>query len=386
MASVRERQSKTGERTWAVLYRQGGKQTSKTFETPKAAEGFKVLIDQFGVDQALRLLSEQAETGGVTVRELAARWLEWKAGQITDRSAQDYRRDYENWIDPFFGHRLASYVTESDVQAWVDNNLRPRLGPKSVGDKHAILYGIFKWASARTRAIVAHNPCQETQLPKKKKTPIKGLTVAEWLALREAFYRVNEDAADLALFMASTGWRIGEATALMAREVEDDERMYVTISHVNRKGVGVVPGAKSDAGFRRIDVSADCARMLRRRLIGLGPNEFVFTNAASPTGLWEPSTFRRRYWSKAVELAGLSHRKPTPHWLRHTHVMLCHAAGMSLPEIQRRIGHEHISTTIDVYGRKLGEASVSVMGNLDALLTGGDRAIVAGEVVQGELA
>lgn len=388
MASIRERTSKaTGERTWAVLYRIGGAQKSKTFETAKAAADFKVLVDQFGPDQALKLYAEQGEaTAGKSLRDVALQWLEHKAHDLTPRAAADYRRDYENWIDPYLGHRVAANIDETDVQDWVDKRLRPRLGPKSVGDKHAILHGIYKWASAQTRRIVPRNPCKETELPKKVKTSVKGLTITEWLALREALYRVNEDAGDLALFMASTGWRIGEATALMVRNVEEAERMYVDVSHVNRKGQGVVAGAKSEAGFRRIDVSEDCARMIRRRLVGLGPNDYVFTNAASPTGLWEPSTFRRRYWSKAVALSGLADRKPTPHWLRHTHVMLCHAAGMSLPEIQRRIGHEHISTTIDVYGRKLGEAPPEVMSKLDALLTGGGVRVVAGEVVEGELA
>ncbi|MBO9523900.1 MAG: site-specific integrase [Nocardioidaceae bacterium] len=385
MASIRENRPKTAEPTWSVLYRHGNKQASKTFDNPSDARDLKVLIDQFGADEAFRMRAERAAPQGITVRDLAERWLEYKKRDLTPRAAADYRRDYYNWLDPFFGHRAAAYITEADVQTWVDRDLSRRLGAKSVGDKHAILHGMFKWASARTRGIVPHNPCKETELPKKVKTSVKGLTMAEWLALREAFYQVNEDAADLALFLASTGWRIGEATALMVRNVEDEGRMYVDVSHVNRKGSGVVAGAKSEAGFRRIDVSAECARMLRRRLIGLGPNDYVFTNSASPTGLWEPSTFRRRYWAKAVRLAGLGDRKPTPHWLRHTHVMLCHTAGMSLPEIQRRIGHEHISTTIDVYGRKLGEAAPEVMDRLDDLLSGHGRQVVAGSVIAPEL-
>ena len=40
---------------------------------------------------------------------------------------------------------------------------------------------------------------------------------------------------------------------------------------------------------------------------------------------------------KIVAAAGLADRKPTPHWLRHTHVAVCHAAGMSLAEIQREV-------------------------------------------------
>lgn len=380
MASVRERESKGGERTWAVLYRHGGQQRSRTFSNPKDADDLRELLDRFGPDRTFKMLAEQTAERGITVRELAEKFFGYKEGEITARSLADYRRDYENWIDPFFGHRAAAFVTEIDVQEWVERDLRRKLGAKSIGDRHALLHGIFKYGAAKTRGLVPHNPCTETQLPDKGDTPPKGLRPAEWYALRDAFYQVDEDAADLALFMASTGWRIGEATALTMRNVEDSDRLWVDMTQVNRKGMGVVPGAKSEAGFRRIDVSAECAQMIRRRLIGKGPNELVFTNDASPTGLWEPSTFRKRYWAKAVKLAGLEDRKPTPHWLRHTHVALCYAAGMGLPEIQRRIGHEHIETTIDVYGRRLGQAPTDVMDRLDRIISG--NVPIQGEVVR----
>lgn len=379
MASIRERSRTGSETVWQVLYRHGKRQASKTFATPKAAADFKALLDLLGPDRALRALAEDAPQVGPTVAELAARWFEAKTRDLTPRALADYRRDYDNWIDPFFGHRAAAFVTETDVQAWVDRDLA-QLSPKTVADRHALLHGIFKWAAARKRALVPHNPCTETELPKRHRKPPKGLTMPEWLALKEAAYRVDTDAADLILFLASTGWRIGEATALMGFAVEDGPTMYVTMTHVNRKGEGVVEGGKSDAAARRIRMLPECAAMIRRRLVGKAPGDYVFTNPHSPTGLWEPSTFRTRWWRKAVDAAGLTDRNPTPHWLRHTHVMLCHAAGMSLPEIQRRLGHADIKTTINVYGRMIDDMTEDVAGRLDAMLSGRNVA-VHGEVI-----
>lgn len=43
-------------------------------------------------------------------------------------------------------------------------------------------------------------------------------------------------------------------------------------------------------------------------------------------------------------------RRPRIHDLRHTHVSWLIAAGVPLPAIQRRLGHESITTTIDRYG------------------------------------
>lgn len=378
MASVRVRNG-----TYSVLYRHGGKQASRTFETEAAAVRVRDLIDALGPDRALAALADELTHHGPTLHDLAQDWLASKKRDLTTRVYNDYVRDYTNWIDPFFGHRAAESISEGDVQHWVDRNLAPRLSPKTVADRHALLHGIYKWASARKRAHVARNPCLETDLPKRTRKPPKGFTMPEWLTLRAAAYRVDLDAADLIVFMAATGWRIGEATALMVMGVEDDgARMYVTMTHVNRKGDGVVAGGKSMAANRRISVSSECATVIRRRLIGLAPTDYVFTNPHSPTRLWDPSAFRKSWWKKTVAEAGLTDRAPTPHWLRHTHVMLCHAAGMSLPEIQRRLGHEDIKTTINVYGRMIDDMPDDVADRLDALLSGRGPQIVPGQVVK----
>jgi hypothetical protein len=68
-------------------------------------------------------------------------------------------------------------------------------------------------------------------------------------------------------------------------------------------------------------------------------------------------------------------------------VALCHAAGMSLAEIQRRLGHEDIQTTINTYGRMIDEMSDEAALKLDRLLTPRPAAeqIIEGTVV-GEVA
>lgn len=378
MASVRERENGT----FSVLYRRGKTQTSKTFTNRAAAERLVLLITTLGTERGLAAFAEERSDRqrGLTLDEVAEQWFSVIARDVTPRTAADYRRDYDKWMRRQLGDREAAGIDEMDVQNWVDHVLAPKLSPKTVIDRHALLHGIFKWAAARKRGIVPHNPCLETDLPKRTKKPPKGLTWPEWLALRDAAYRVNEEAADLTLFMASTGWRIGEATALRVGAVDDsDAYMYVAMTHVNRKGEGVVEGAKSEAGLRRIRMLPECAAMMRRRMVGKGPNDLVFTNSRSPLGLWEPSTFRNRWWAKSVREAGLEARKPTPHWLRHTHVMLCHKAGMSMAEIQRRLGHEDYKTTMNVYGRLIDDMSDSVTHALDALVSG--QAPVVGEVI-----
>lgn len=384
MASIRERTSSDGERTWAVLYRHGTKQTSKTFTERSRAHWFRDLVDLLGPDKALAELLSGDEPDRLTVDELAEAFLTWKARDVTARTLADYRRDYSNWIKPWFGHRAADSIDEADVQKFVDH-MATTLAPKSVADRHMLMHSMFEFGRAKTRRLVAQNPCTETDLPKRTKRPPKGTTVGEWRALLEAAAKRNPDAHDLILFLGATGWRWSEAAALSYRDVEDDgDAMHVTVSQVFRidgqnRQVLASDEAKSYAAFRRIRVPATAAAMIRHRSVGRATSDLVFTNRRG--NHWNQNTFLRDTWPAIVRDAGLTSRAPTPHWLRHMAVAVMAAAGASLPEIQRTIGHESIQTTINVYGGMITGISGETLGKVDSILAGDVPAVVSGDVV-----
>jgi len=398
MASIQPRPRADGTTGYAVLFRMGKKQPSKTFDDLDGAERFVRMIDDFGPERALRYLQDEAGVEqGITLGDLAQRWLASKEGDVTPNILKGYRRDYAAWIEPRFGHREAAHIHEGDVQAWVDwMKVHPSpttgqpLSPKSIADRHAILHQMFAWGSSRTRNLVPHNPCKETALPRRKKTPPKGLRLPELHALLIAGEKVDQDAADLVSFMAGTGWRIGESVAVLAGAIEDyGDKLYVNMERVLRRGVGFTAGGKSDAAMRRLEVLGPAVAMIRRRMVGLGPDDFLFTFADGRPGVnrrgpWNVNSFRDLRWPRLVEAAGLTERHPTPHWLRHTHVAVCIAAGLSLSEIQRRLGHEDIKTTINVYNRMYQEMNDESAARLAALLTPTPPALVQGGVV-GEL-
>lgn len=380
MASIRKRTASDGTPSWAVLFKHGDKQRSKTFADEKSAEKFRNVVDAVGVDAALELTAQKPTT--LTVDALFVEWLAMKRVGMTAEAHRDYERCYAKWIKPTFGWRSAEMVNERDVQAWVEKTLRPTLGPKSVAKQHALLHGMFKWASSNTVGRIANDPCNETTLPKKKRKPPKGLRVPELHAMLTAGARIGaEDAADVIAVMAGTGWRPGEVMGLLAGGVEvmPNGHVYATMTTVYRRGEGIVEDGKTEAAGRRLRVLGPGVDVLTRRLVGRGVHQPVFPHPATG-GEWSPASFTRHYWPKVVEAAGLADRKPTPYWLRHTHVALCHAARMTMPEIQRRVGHKSIQTTIDVYGRMIDSMTDESADSLEALLTPGAD-VVMGEVV-----
>jgi hypothetical protein len=95
------------------------------------------------------------------------------------------------------------------------------------------------------------------------------------------------------------------------------------------------------------------------------PDDLLFTG---PQGKrWDAGTFRRLRWVPAIELAaekfGLI-KRPRIHDLRHSHAAWLIAARVPLPAIQRRLGHESITTTVDRYGHLLDALDDEVMAAL----------------------
>ena len=388
MASIRERVSKTGETSYAVLYRHGTRQSSLTFPERKDAEDFRTLVEILGPDKALASLT-QDDTARLTVDELADQFFAWKAPRVTGRTMTDYRRDHINWVHPWLGHRAAGSVDEADVQKWVDH-MAGKLAPKSVADRHMLLHSMYQFGRARSRQLVSHNPCLETDLPKRApKGPPKGTTTVEFRALLEAAAQLNPAAHDLILFLGETGWRWSEGAALDVRDVEDDGTdVWVTVTRVfrideNYRQVLAEDAAKSQRAFRRIRMLPESAAMIRGRVIGRGPGNLAFTTARGRP--WSQNVFLRDVWPRVVRDAGLSDRKPTPHWLRHMHVAVLAAAGVPMHEIQRRIGHEHYSTTVDVYGGMMGDISNDALDKAAALMSGRASAPSIAPVVSGQL-
>jgi len=118
--------------------------------------------------------------------------------------------------------------------------------------------------------------------------------------------------------------------------------------------------------------------------------------------LWSKDNLRERFWKPAVAAAqhcaqhppapyldrrgrqrdnpkaastcacpGRLHQTPRFHDTRHTHVAWLIDAGWNPYNIQRRIGHESIKTTFDIYGHLLPDADDQALDALDQLATAG---------------
>lgn len=380
--------TKDGTLTWRVRYRNTiGQGCSKTFVEEADAQWFADNIDARGVSFALRSLRDLENENRSAVDDSPAlatvfgEYITWKADYVrSDRTVADYRTQFDDSISPTLGAEPIASITPTMVSNWVDAmvagrivspHTKKRLSPKTIAGRHALLHAVMEYAADPRRAYVSANPCTGVTLPKRIKAAPKGLMPAEWQALHSNLTTIDQDAADLAAFLIGSGWRWGEASALTPEGVEDygpDAPMYVTMMQVTRRGAkgtkagttSVVPEGKAQKSMRRIKLDAETAAIVRRRCVGKGTTDPVFDRGGKA---WTYTPFQKIFTRAA---AGLT-RRPTPHWLRHTHVGWLAMSGTPLPELQARIGHASITTTIGTYGSMISDVSDDTLEKFAAM-------------------
>ena len=159
--------------------------------------------------------------------------------------------------------------------------------------------------------------------------------------LRELLDQLNgmdQMAYYMTRFLALTGMRIGEASALTPEDVGDK---YISITKAYDNMTYTVSVPKTKTSIRQIYIQPELRELL---------NEYLKWRNLDMMA--RPSTlFYSRRGGYYIERLYNRALPPDihPHMLRHTHVALLAEQGMSLEAIARRLGHDGTQTTKKVY-------------------------------------
>ncbi|MGV8973141.1 MAG: tyrosine-type recombinase/integrase [Rhodoglobus sp.] len=351
----------------------------------RAARSFAAVSDRLGIIEAIRIRDtrQAGRTKAVTtLSDWIDRYLDVETGILTGVGAgtrERYKRMAAATIKPRLGEMPVDAITSDDVGVWVlwleaqpGARKGTKISAKTVKNHHALLSQILAEAASPKRKLREGNPARGAKIRRTRKAGMTVLTQTEFatvLAFTPAKWK------PFVLWLAGTGMRWGEATALTWGDIDRDERpMLVRITTAwnddDDEQARVLGPTKTQAGERTISVPD----ALVRELGAPGPGDaFVFATRTG-TALWSGS-FWTRVWTPTIDLAndpaacaaaGLTPigKRPRVHDLRHSHASWLIAAGRPLPYIQRRLGHEKITTTIGTYGRFLPDA---MQGDADAI-------------------
>jgi integrase len=388
--------------SWRVYWRKGGRNGRKqscTFPTMAQAAAAKALVESpsrrhnITREEVYRAVLglEDIDQAAPTVAEWAADWIATRRqlADIQPDTISGYASVINLRILPRLGSVRLSELTEDTITDWISwLNRQPSkrggtLAAETVRRAHAVLHSLLaaavpKWLPSNPCARPGSSRQRRSGLPKAHRHDAVFLTPAETKLILENCPPAIVDMVYLAL---RTGLRLGELLALRVEDVTLTGKRKVVRVRRALKSDGTIGPPKSRRSRRDVSIHPEVAQRLAHHTANKRPSDLLFT--APKGGMWVPSNLHRRYWAPALAAAQRCpkhpppeppkpktgprrklrvdevstcdcptrlHRVPRWHDLRHTHVSLCVEAGWDQTRVQRRVGHESISTTIDIYG------------------------------------
>ena len=294
----------------------------------------------------------------ITVGEWSRRWLETKV----DLKPSTWAR-YEGLLRvnvlPRWGEIRLADVTHEGVAAWIADLTASGLSAATVRQAHRVLSLTFSLAVRDGR--LARNPADHVPLPRAAKHETVFLTVdqVEQLADAAGEYRL------VILFLAYTGLRFGELSALRVRRLDLLRRRTEIVEAVAEVGGRAVFSTPKSHQVRSVPIPRFLVDELAQHVAGQNPDDFVFTSPRG--GLLRLQNFRHTVFDRAAHTTGLD--RLTPHGLRHTAASLAITSGADVKVVEQMLGHASATMTLDLYGHLYGDRLDEVADRMDALRT-----------------
>jgi integrase len=171
--------------------------------------------------------------------------------------------------------------------------------------------------------------------------------------------------AVLVLLGAGAGLRQGEAFGLALDRVNQADGM-ITIDQqviiVNRRPVLASP--KTFSSLRDVPMPRFLSKAITAHVEQFSISSSGVLRRTSRGTLHRRDYFNRKIWKSAIAAAGLS-PDTTFHDLRHAFASAALTEGVPISEVSRWLGHKSITTTADLYGHLVPEASGRARDALD---------------------
>lgn len=280
---------------------------------------------------------------------------QWKT-VLNNRKDSYKRQNRVNWdlhVKPRWGDVPVGDIESNDVQRWINEQTH---AASTVRQWHAQLSAILDWAVKGGH--IHTNPARGVVLPKKATPKHVYLTPAQV----EAFVAECRNRSELARLLATTGLRWGEAVALRPGDINaGKKRIRVTRAVVTVDGVPQMEPELKTWQNRVVTAPASTFRALEPVMEGKGARELIWT--ARDGGMLKNVSSHGSWFSGAVERCMAkddTFQRVTPHGLRHVAAGLLVGANADVKVVQRQLGHESASETLNRYSDLFD-------GNLDAV-------------------
>lgn len=328
-----------------MRYRVDGRNANVPFYEEAAALAYKALVDSVGARRAEEL-SAAPQVHAVHLRRSVAQQVAHHIDHltgVTDGTRARYRKLHAARIAGPFGDVPMHELTRDHVSAWVNAQTG---GPKTVRNAHALLSAGL--GAAVRDGLLSANVAKGVKLPRAAADTEEHV----YLTHEEFDLLVGWMPAHwqlLPTFLVGTGVRFGEATALTVGHLD----LAHNSAHVRQGwesgGPAKLGSTKTRRSRRTVALPPQLSEQVAEHVAGKRSTDWVFTNTQGR--VVRNGVFHSSVWQRLMDpFQAETGKRPRVHDLRHTFASWAIQAGIPLPIIQRQLGHESISITVDTYG------------------------------------
>jgi integrase len=325
---------------WAVRYREGDRNRSKTFDKRRDADRFDAEVTR------RRQLGELAalDAGRESLDDFVTQtWAPTYAVTLAPKTRQHYANLYDCHISPILGGLSLRELKTERVARWQAERLAAGAGPVAVRQALDLLSTLLQRAVEGER--IPTNPVRLVRrAPRPRREEVRPLAPRTVEAMRAA---ASPRDATLLSVLAYAGLRPSEALALHWSDVR---AQTILVQRALSLGEDADTKTHQHRTVRLLTPLRDDLERWRRSAPG---NRLVFPGHDGEVwSLPAYQSWRRRAFRRAVQAAGIDHT--TPYALRHSFASLLLHEGRSVIYVARQLGHD-ARLTLSRYGHVIDE-------------------------------
>lgn len=297
-----------------------------------------------------------------TYKETFELWWESEyKGNVKESTQHKTIGIFENHILPAFGEmnidKISPQYCQTQVNAWRDKLFNFRM-VKNYADR------VFDYA--KRMDMIKSNPLDKIAMPKRMET-IEKSEYDKYYTKEELneFLKCVKDDLGIRWYayfrlLSYSGMRLGEGLALLWDDIDFEEstiNINKTLTRGDKNRV-YVETTKTTSGRRTIDMDDVTMNILKQwkmhqasELLKFGINvngvddQIVFSTIRN-TYINPSQPYARM---KSIQKRNGLREQVSTHGFRHTHISLLFDAGAELQEVQDRVGHTDVQTTMNIY-------------------------------------